>query len=74
MKFEAEAKELTATDVLICGGGPSGISAALAAAREGLSVRLVESRGQLGGTGVSDVKTKLTAVIDGNITLPVKRQ
>ena len=57
MKFEADIRELSATDVLVCGGGPSGISAALAAAREGLSVRLVESRGQLGGTGVSGLVT-----------------
>ena len=40
-------------DVLVCGGGPSGIAAALAARRAGLSVRLVEGQGQLGGMSVS---------------------
>ncbi len=36
-------------DVLVLGGTPSGIAAALAAARGGASVILVESRAQLGG-------------------------
>jgi len=36
-------------DVLVCGGGSSGICAALAAARLGLKVTLVESHGFLGG-------------------------
>jgi len=42
-----------ACDVVVCGGGPSGITAALAARRAGLKVLLVESQGQLGGMGVS---------------------
>lgn len=37
------------TDVLVVGGGPSGIIAALAAAEEGLDVTLIESRSFLGG-------------------------
>lgn len=36
-------------DVLVAGGGPAGIGAALAAARNGASVLLVEQRGYLGG-------------------------
>lgn len=36
-------------DVLVVGGGPSGIIAAMAAAEDGLSVALVESRSFLGG-------------------------
>lgn len=40
-------------DLIVCGGGPSGIAAALAARRNGLSVLLVEGQGQLGGTGIS---------------------
>lgn len=40
-------------DLVVCGGGPSGIAAALAARRSGLSVLLVEGQGQLGGTGIS---------------------
>jgi len=36
-------------DVLVCGGGPAGIGAAVRAAREGVSVMVVESQGCLGG-------------------------
>lgn len=37
------------TDVLIIGGGPSGIMAAMAAAEDGLNVMLIESRSFVGG-------------------------
>lgn len=40
------------TDVLVCGGGPAGVGAALAAARMGKKVMLVERYGRLGGMGV----------------------
>ena len=40
-------------DVVVCGGGPSGCAAALAAKREGLTVLLVEGQGQLGGMATS---------------------
>ncbi|MBP3482653.1 MAG: FAD-dependent oxidoreductase [Alistipes sp.] len=36
-------------DILVVGGGPAGIMAALAAAEDGLKVMLVESRGFVGG-------------------------
>jgi hypothetical protein len=36
-------------DVVICGAGPAGVAAGLAAARLGASVRLIESAGCLGG-------------------------
>ncbi len=37
------------TDILVCGGGPAGVGAALAAARAGKRVVLIESYGFLGG-------------------------
>ncbi|WP_043585033.1 FAD-dependent oxidoreductase [Geminisphaera colitermitum] len=40
---------LTDTDVVVCGGGPSGIIAATAAARTGARVVLLERHGFLGG-------------------------
>jgi len=40
-------------DVVVCGAGPAGITAALAARRAGMKVLLVEAQGQLGGMGVS---------------------
>lgn len=39
----------TASDVIVIGGGVAGMSAALAAARSGLSVILIEARPHLGG-------------------------
>jgi len=40
-------------DVVVCGGGASGVAAALAAGRSGLKVLLVEAHGQLGGNATS---------------------
>ena len=40
-------------DLVVCGGGPSGIPAALSARRAGLKVLLIEQTGQLGGVGTS---------------------
>lgn len=45
-----------ATDVLVAGGGPSGVCAALAAARNGAKVILVQDRSRLGGNSSSEVK------------------
>lgn len=40
-------------DVVVCGGGPSGLAASIASARAGKSVLLIDSQAQLGGTGTS---------------------
>ncbi len=40
-------------DVIVAGGGPAGMGAAIAAARRGLSTLLLEGTGCLGGTGTS---------------------
>lgn len=40
-------------DVIVAGGGPAGCTAAIAAAREGARVLLLESTGALGGSGTS---------------------
>jgi hypothetical protein len=47
--YSADIPELDDVDVLVIGGGPSGLSAAVAAARLGVRVRLVERYGFLGG-------------------------
>ncbi|CAN5308018.1 hypothetical protein BH11PLA2_BH11PLA2_30890 [soil metagenome] len=43
-------------DVLVAGGGPAGVCAALAAARNGAKVILVQDRSRLGGNSSSEVK------------------
>ena len=53
MKFIEEPERkvpiLAETEVLVIGGGPAGISAALAAAREGADTMLIERYGCFGG-------------------------
>jgi len=43
-------------DVFIAGGGPAGVCAALAAARHGARVTLVQDRSRLGGNSSSEIK------------------
>lgn len=43
-------------DVFVAGGGPAGVCAALAAARNGAKVVLVQDRSRLGGNSSSEVK------------------
>lgn len=47
------------SDVLVCGGGPAGIGAALAAARAGASVQLIDVAGCLGGVWTAGLLTKI---------------
>ncbi len=53
-------------DVVVCGGGPAGVAAALSAARNGARTRLIEVNGCLGGVWTAGL---LTNIIDhGNKT------
>lgn len=52
-------------DVLVCGGGFAGISAALAAARQGAKVILLEKQYMLGGLGTAGLITIYLPICDG---------
>jgi hypothetical protein len=52
-EIEADAQEELHCDVCVVGGGSGGIGAAVAAARAGVSVILVEREDRLGGTSTS---------------------
>jgi NADPH-dependent 2,4-dienoyl-CoA reductase/sulfur reductase-like enzyme len=42
-------------DVIVCGAGPAGVTAAISAARAGAKVRLFEAHGSLGGVWTSSL-------------------
>ena len=52
-------------DVIVVGGGPSGCTAAAAAAREGAKTLLIESSGMLGGMGTSGLLNAWCPFTDG---------
>jgi len=52
-------------DVLVAGGGPAGVAAALAAARQGCSVRLIEAHSCLGGMGTAGMVPAFMPFTDG---------
>lgn len=56
INHEAFKKTSYDTDVLIAGGGMSGICAALAAARNGTKVILIQNRSRLGGNASSEIR------------------
>lgn len=45
----------TEADVIVCGAGPAGVTAAISAARAGAKVRLFETHGSLGGVWTSSL-------------------
>lgn len=65
IKENIETKIYTDCDVLVCGGGFGGISAALAAARQGKKVILLEKTFMLGGLGTAGLVTIYLPLCDG---------
>jgi hypothetical protein len=52
-------------DVIVVGGGPSGCTAAISAAREGAKTMLIEATGALGGMGTSGLLNAWCPFTDG---------
>ncbi|MFA6103419.1 MAG: FAD-dependent oxidoreductase [Victivallaceae bacterium] len=68
-KWINNLEELVKSDVIVCGGGPAGLAAALAAARNGAEVVLLEQSGALGGMASIGLVPMLAYTSDGvNIT------
>lgn len=63
--FEREIPVRKDVDVMIAGGGPSGIASALAAAKQGKTVYLAESHSCLGGMGTAGLVPVMMQFGDG---------
>ncbi len=65
MLYQKELQVKYSADVCVVGGGPSGIAAAVAAARQGADVFLIESQGCFGGAGTSAMVPTFVSFTDG---------
>jgi ribulose 1,5-bisphosphate synthetase/thiazole synthase len=65
-KLERDIPVIDKYDLVVAGGGPGGVAAAISAARLGVRVLLVEAVGCLGGTGTSGLVCSWTNMSDGN--------
>jgi hypothetical protein len=61
-----DAPVVRRSDVVVVGGGPAGVSAAVAAARSGLDVTLVERYSALGGLASGGMVLVLDDMVNGN--------
>ncbi|GAH85412.1 unnamed protein product, partial [marine sediment metagenome] len=52
-------------DIMVAGGGPAGTAAAVMAARQGMSVLLVEAGHCLGGQGTAGLVSCMQGLTDG---------
>ena len=58
------AEDAGTYDLVVTGGGLSGICAAVAAARQGLKVALIQDRAVLGGNNSSEIRVQLGGAMD----------
>jgi len=65
LSYQRELEVRYETDILVVGGGPAGIASALAAARQGASVRLIEAHSCLGGMGTAGMVPAFMQFSDG---------
>ena len=62
---EKEVPIIHSSDVVVLGGGPAGVSAAVSAARMGVDVTLIERYGYLGGQATGGLVILLCGLTDG---------
>lgn len=70
MKLEREIFEYPEYDTVVCGGGPAGIGAGIAAARAGLKTILIESNCCLGGVSTAGALPFYLGAYGGSIPFP----
>jgi len=58
INFQKQIPVLGEFDVIVCGGGPAGLGAAIASARNGAKTLIVESSNCLGGTWTNRIMTQ----------------
>lgn len=68
-----KAQNNLAVDVLVCGGGPSGMAAAVNAARQGVKVLLVERYGRLGGMAANAIVGPIMGTVKSKFVDEVER-
>lgn len=61
---EKKTKIYDEVDVVVCGGGPAGIGAAISSARSGMKTLLVEQMGCLGGIGTAGLHPQMQVILD----------
>lgn len=65
-----KVKQIQAYDVVVAGGGPAGIAAAIAAARHGQKTILIEVNGCVGGTSTAGALPFWLGYTNGSIPFP----
>jgi len=65
IRFKKDLNVRYRCDVLVVGGGPAGVAAALSAARQGRCVRLIEAHSCLGGMGTAGMVPAFSPFTDG---------
>lgn len=65
--YQQSAQTYKAYDVVVAGGGPAGIGAAIAAAKHGASVLLMEGNGCLGGTSTAGALPFYLGAMTGSV-------